>query len=465
GYDVTYRFSETYSGLTLDRPKLNELRELIRSEQTDSVVIYCLDRLSRDPTQGVILFQELEKHNVALEAVMETVDGSELGKLISYIRGFASKLEAEKIKERTLRGKRERVKEGKIPHGGYARLYGYNYDKVTKRRIVNETEASWVKRMFEWLVDEGLTTNAITYRLRELKAPTKLSQHWNRSSVLEILRNQSYTGKTYAFTFHQGTNRRKPEEEWMEIPDATPALISNEFFKAAQQQLKLNQGKAKRNTKQQYLLRGHLYCQQCGKAYCGHMDRVIRYYRCPGKNRITSPVNPCTNRNWRGDKLEALVWNKIEAVLADPEVIITTINKQRDEANNHGALESELKQVDRKLKALNREQVQLLQWALKGFPEETVEAENKRINGIRNNLESRKAELESQIKASRDASVSVPKLEAYIQLVRNHLTSLDFDVKRFALDMLNIKVWIDGPSVEITGIIPIEESVVVTKSS
>ncbi len=160
GYDVAYRFSEAYSGLTLDRPKLNELRELIRNEQIDVVVVYCLDRLSRDPTHGVILIEELEKHHISLEAVTETVDSSEVGKLISYIRGFASKLEAEKIKERTLRGKRERAKEGKIPHGGFARLYGYDYDKITKKRTVNETETYWVKQMFEWLVNERLTTNA-----------------------------------------------------------------------------------------------------------------------------------------------------------------------------------------------------------------------------------------------------------------------------------------------------------------
>ena len=48
-FDVAYRFSEACSGLTLDRPKLNELRELVRDKQIDVVVIYCLDRLSRDP--------------------------------------------------------------------------------------------------------------------------------------------------------------------------------------------------------------------------------------------------------------------------------------------------------------------------------------------------------------------------------------------------------------------------------
>ena len=177
GYQAFHRFSEAYSGLTLDRPKLNELRELVRNEQIDVVVVYCLDRLSRDPTHGVIITQELEKHNITLESVTETIESTELGKLISYVRGYASKLEAEKIKERTLRGKREKAKEGIIPHGGFARLYGYDYSKITKKRTVNETEAYWVKQIYELLVSEGLSTNAITYRLRELEAPTKYSRY------------------------------------------------------------------------------------------------------------------------------------------------------------------------------------------------------------------------------------------------------------------------------------------------
>ncbi|MFC1893832.1 recombinase family protein, partial [Chloroflexota bacterium] len=151
GYDVYYRFNETYSGLMLDRPKLNELRDLVRSGDIDVVVVYCLDRLSRDPTHGVILIQELEKHRVTLEAVTEDIDNSELGKLISYIRGFASKLEAEKIRERTMRGKKARAKEGHLPTGGAAKPYGYDYIKdgdKNGRRVINEIEAGWVKKIF-----------------------------------------------------------------------------------------------------------------------------------------------------------------------------------------------------------------------------------------------------------------------------------------------------------------------------
>ncbi len=374
-------------------------------------------------------------------------------------------MEAEKIKESTIRGKRAKARAGKIPHGGFAKLYGYDYNKITKKRTVNETEAYWVRKIFEWLVNEGLSTNAITYRLRALNAPTKHSQYWNRSSVMGILKNPAYTGKTYAFTFLQGTNRRKPQSEWIEIPDATPAIISEQLFEEAQTQLQLNHDKSKRNTKQHYLLRGHLYCRQCGHAYCGHVDRTISYYRCPGKLRITAPVNRCSNKNWRVDKLEALIWEKIETVLDNPDFIVTAIEKQRDDASNIDILEPELQLVEKQLIALHREQKQLLQWALKGFPEDTVVAENKHINESRNNLQSRKAALEAQIQASREAAVSLPKLEEYIQLVREKLTDLDFDMKRLALDMLNIKIWVDGSNVEITGTIPVEDSEVVTTSS
>ena len=94
-----------------------------------------------------------------------------------------------------------------------------------------------------------------------------------------------------------------------------------------------------------------------------------------------------------------------------------------------------------------------------------MEAENKRINQKRRSLQSQKSELDSQIKASHEAAVNLPKLETYIQLVRDKLSTLDFDMKRLALDMLNIKVWLDGSSVEIIGSIPITDSDIVTKSS
>jgi len=40
---------EVFSGLTLDRPKLTELREWVKRKEIDAVIVYSTDRLSRDP--------------------------------------------------------------------------------------------------------------------------------------------------------------------------------------------------------------------------------------------------------------------------------------------------------------------------------------------------------------------------------------------------------------------------------
>ena len=309
-YDVAYRFNEAFSGLTLDRPQLNELRDLVRNEKIDVVVVYCLDRLSRNATHGVIIRDELDKHHVILESVTEDIDKTPLGEAITYLRGTFSQIEAEKIRERTMRGKRARAREGRMTCG-FHRTYGYDYIKVSHhnggRRVINENEAKWVRQIYEWLVYEGKSASAITHNLRALNAPTKTSQYWNRTSVIAILKNPAYTGKTYAFTTLKGKRRGRPKDEWIEIPDVTPPIVSRDLFDAAQKQLQVNRITAKRNMKRQYLLRGHLYCRRCGRAYWGYADRTKQRYRCPGTQRIVTPVNNCHNKSWLADSLEALV--------------------------------------------------------------------------------------------------------------------------------------------------------------
>ncbi len=466
GCDVAYRFSETYSGLSLERPELDKLRELVRTEAIDVVVCYSLDRLTRDPGHGVIITQELEKHSVKLEAVTENVDNTELGKLISYIRGFAAKLEAEKIRERSIRGKRARAREGRIPSGGGTTLYGYDYIKVSQenggRRIINEKEAYWVCQMYSWLVNESLSTYSVMYRLRAMNAPSKSGNVWNRRSVQAVLTNPSYIGKTYVFTT-SGHHKQftRPQSEWIEIKGATPAIINPELYEAAQKQLQANRKKTVTTTKYEYLLRGHIRCRQCGRAYASSVSismqsgkrYVKRYYYCTGKLRSYAPIERCSNKGWSANKLEPLVWNELEHYLSNRDLIASELEKQSRDADHLGVFESQLKDIERQLKAIDHEQHQLLQWALKGFPESQVEAENQRLNKARETLKARKVELEAQLTISQQAVINVPNLEHFIENVQKRLHELGFESKRLALDMLGITVYIDGNNVEVIGII------------
>ena len=64
---------------------------------------------------------------------------------------------------------------------------------------------------------------------------------------------------------------------------------------------------------------------------------------------------------------------------------------------------------------------------MKGSPDDQVEAENKRLNKARETSKSRKAELETQLKASQDAAINVPNLERFIRDIQDKLPDLDFE--------------------------------------
>jgi site-specific DNA recombinase len=460
GYEPRHRFFEAYSGLTLNRPKLNTMRELVRGDSVEVVVIYCLDRLSRDPTHGALLIDELEKHGVTLEAVSEDIDNSHTGKLISYIRGYAAKLEAEKIKERSARGKEAKAKEGKIPSGGYQNLFGYDYISVREKqggkRVINEAEAGWVRMMFHCLVNDGMSTYAISRKLNALAVITKHGNGWVRQTVHNILTNPSYTGKTVYNSIELSS-------------DLTPPIIDSTLFEAAQKQLRANSKKASRNTKRQNLLGGHVFCRQCGRLYWCHSNgyhnkdgvRKYRRYICAGQRDMEVPrERRCSNRSWLADRLETLVWQEIERVLAQPDIIIAEVEKQREAADHTNHIETELNDVEKQIKALDKEQEQNLRWANLGFPEDMIVANNKQINTKRAELLEERQELQAKLKNCQDAIVNLPKMEKVVRIIQGRLTNLDYESKRLTLEALSIKVWLDGNNVEITGSIPLEECVI-----
>src|SRR5271157_5834094 len=81
GYElIEDRFDdEGYTGATLDRPALQRLLGLLRSGGLDRLVIYRLDRLSRDLRHFVNLGQELSEHKVGLTVVAAPELGAEAG--------------------------------------------------------------------------------------------------------------------------------------------------------------------------------------------------------------------------------------------------------------------------------------------------------------------------------------------------------------------------------------------------
>lgn len=519
GYEVPeqFIFREAYSGLTLDRPLLTMLCNIARDKEIGAVIIYTPDRLSRVGEDILSLAKELKLNGVRLHFVREHWEDTPNGKLVAFMLGWASEYEAAQLKERSIRGKRARAALGKLPSGTGRKLYGYDYIKGKGVgegiRFVNEKEAKQVLEIFTWLIQENLTINGITRRLRALGVPTPGgSEFWLRQTVYRILTNPVYIGKTYAFTRDYVEPKRRKERtdgkrpraktgviwkpkyvyepykygqpitadwerdpdnenqirklNWVEIPGATPAIIPEELFRAAQKLLKRNKELSIRNARHQYLLSGYIFCRLCGARYIGYVKKwkdngkpnEQRYYRCGKSQSIASPER-CGNRQLNGPAIEGIVWSQIEALLTNPELILTELQRKEEEtkksSQQYTHWVNELKGLEAKLRNIEKQKDR----AWRAFKITGDEARFRRdiaqADDDKSTLTEQRTSLEEKLKTFEQCQADIEGIKQACALVQANLKSLSFEDKRLALEALQIRVWVDRDNADIEGSIPI----------
>jgi len=101
-----------YSGAELDRPALNRLRQAAKEGRIDIVLCYDPDRISRKLYHQMILAEEFEKQGIKLEFFTQDMGTSPEDRMFFNMRGLVAEYEREKIRERTMRGNREKARQG-----------------------------------------------------------------------------------------------------------------------------------------------------------------------------------------------------------------------------------------------------------------------------------------------------------------------------------------------------------------
>ena len=462
GYGISeqYTIKETYSGLSLDRPKLDQLRQWVRDKEVDAVVAYTLDRLSRDPVHFIILQEEMERSGVELILVTEDLDNSDVGILVTHIKGYAAKLEAEKIKERTMRGKRERIKNGKLPTGRGV-LYGYDYDRELGINVAN-SDLGTVKMIGHWLIEEGIFLNEACRRLMKKGIPApKGGDRWSRGTVGRIMRNPAYAGKSYAGkTKTQGKKRVGCSNvDYVLIPNAVDQTAFKwEEWGMIQRQLDRNRELSPRNQKLTYLLSGRLFCSLCGRKYYGVPVHSKPYYRCSGRVKLLSDER-CTAKTINAMQLDDAVWTKVTEVLKNPRTVLAGLQQLNNGAHQDSFFEEELDRLTKDIEKVNTEQQQLLQWALKGFPDVIVVKENERLNRQRIELQREIEETEKKLEQARERHIDPEKLEEFCRIASQNISAFGYAEKKLALETLRVRVSIDDKMPRLEGILPIPSEV------
>ena len=352
---------EGYSGATLVRPGLEALRDLSAEGQITAVLVYSPDRLSRKYAYQVLLTEELSRCGVEVIFLKSPAGATPEDQLVVQFQGMIAEYERAQIAERSRRGKRHKAQQGVVNVLSGA-PYGYRYVKKSDHSAayyeVIEHEAQVVRMVFETYTRRHLSINAIARLLNEQWIPTRTEKtRWERSTVWAMLRNPAYQGKAcYGKTELQprqritrplrqrnrlpnrnSANHERPRQEWIEV--AVPAVVTEEVFALAQEQLEKNKHFSPRRTRKPTLLQGMLVCQQCGYAMYrssgGRSHRKLDYYRCIGSDgyrRLNGPL--CTNRPVRQDHLDEIVWEQVIRLLEDGTLIQSEIDRRREVAQN-----------------------------------------------------------------------------------------------------------------------------------
>ncbi|MCA9852257.1 MAG: recombinase family protein [Dehalococcoidia bacterium] len=442
GWVAAAAIRDSASGFTLDRPGIEQLRELIRTRQVDVVLAYAVDRLSRNQNHIGVLFDEAQGFGVRLEFVTERFEDTAIGRFILAARAFVAEVEREKIAERTIRGKTQRALSGRMPQATGKGMYGYVYDRETGKRRLDEDQAPIVRRIFEEFVG-GSGVSRVAAGLNADGILTLGGGRWHPLTVRRILMNETYTGRTiYRRTRVEfsrepttGKRRRKvvarDESEWIEIPDVSPAMVAPDLFARAQAILEDPERRGRGRPTGTYRLRGRARCMSCGTPMTGQaLGRGRwRYYRC--RNSYSSTLGgTCKERYIPRDLLEGAVFDQLVAVMTDEARLGEEIQRSfggRRPAPAERRLRQELARVENQQKRLAR------LFVSGDIPEELLQAEAARLNAEQARL-TRGAEAEADGDGAE--SPSAEEMLARMAEVVEHVAAWARNAKGDDLDLL-----------------------------
>lgn len=325
------------SGTTDNRPEFKRMIEDAKAEAWQYVIVYSLDRFSRDRFDAITYKQILKSHGIRVLSAMENISEEPTGVILeSVLEGLAQYYSME-LSQKIRRGLNDNASKcmvaASIP-------FGYMKGPDNKYAINPET-APIVKEIFSRVL-KGENYIDIARDLNERGIRTKSKSEWNRSSF-KFLTNERYMG-----IYIYGDVR---------IEGGMPAIVDPETFYAVQAEVERRQNPKgaivkRRRTNTVYLLTGKAYCDCCksplvGKSGTGRHGGFYTYYAC--KNMLEKN---CDLKRVPQEKLEWFVAGVLKKFAMDPELVDLMVDismKAQEERNNSSEmtlLRNELKQVE-----------------------------------------------------------------------------------------------------------------------
>lgn len=372
-YTVIYE-DEGFSGGDLNRPDFKRMMDDAKKHRIHAIVVYRLDRISRNISDFAGLIEELARLDIAFVSIKEQFDtGTPMGRAMMYIASVFSQLERETIAERIRDNMHELAKTGRWLGGttptGYASeaVKSIHVDGKTRKacrlKLIPE-EAEVIKTIYDlYMETDSQTLTEAELIKRGLK--TKNNKYFTRFSIKSILQNPVYMiadedaynyfmkvksdlfSDRKAFDGVHGimaynrtcqekgrTTKFRPPEEWIVAVGLHPGMIPGKVWAAVQESLERNKSKAyHRPRSNEALLTGLLYCT-CGSRMYPKLSqrktpdgKQVYTYVCKMKERSRRTV--CHSKNVNGNIIDMAVIQEIKLLTEDREAFTMQLKKNR----------------------------------------------------------------------------------------------------------------------------------------
>lgn len=294
------------SARTADRPEFQRMIHDSEKGLFDAVLVWKLDRFSRDRYDSAHYKHILKKNGVKVISAKENIsDGPEGIILESMLEGYAEYYSAE-LSQKIRRGQHDNAI--KCKNNGGTTPLGYFVDEKSGTLEIDPATAPIVREIYERF-DKSERICDITASLNKRGLRTSKGKAFTICGVSLILKNRKYVGE---YKYRD-----------VVVPDGIPAIIEKDLFERVNIRMKANQkAPARAKAVEEYLLTTKLFCGTCGRLMAGESGKgnsgvVYHYYKCSGAKRHLG----CNRKALKKDWIEkAVVWITVTKVLTDSAI-------------------------------------------------------------------------------------------------------------------------------------------------
>lgn len=293
------------------RPDFQRMIKDSSKKQWDYVIVYKLDRFSRNKYETTIHKHTLSNNGVKVLSAMENIPDTPEGIILeSLLEGMNQYYSAE-LSQKVNRGLKESYIKGQFTGG--VQIYGY--EVKDKKNYIHPVEGEIVKEIFD-KYSKGITAVLIAEDLKKRGIRTNAGKFITDKQIYKMIANTKYNGKVQ----HGDTV----------YTNIYPAIVDDDIWQRVQKIRNANKHAPGRKKEiYDFILSGKLICGDCktmmvGESGTSSTGDKYYYYNCLSRRRKKSNCKfKAIHKQVLEDDIMAITWK----LLCDTQTI-TELAKQ-----------------------------------------------------------------------------------------------------------------------------------------